>query len=135
MENIKKIFKLSNILIVLLTIVLWIWNRLSITRMGVARHIHYKNATLFPNYFNQKGLIIVTVILILFLIIEYIMLKLKNEKKYSLYTLGIFDLLAIIFIFSYDVKKIFIYYYVIIYIILINLLIFFAILRKYLKNK
>lgn len=135
MENIKKIFKLSNILIVLLTVVLWVWNDLSISRMGVARHIHYKNASLFPKIFSHTGLIILTIILLLVLIVDYIMLKSKNNKKYSFYTLLIFNLISIIFMFTYDIKKIFIFYYVVIYIILINLILFFEILIKYLKKK
>lgn len=135
MKNFKKIFKISNILIALLTVVLWVWNGLSISRMGVARHIHYKNSTLFPKIFSHTGLIILTIILFLILIIEYIMLNAKNNKKCIVYILFIFNILSTIFMFTYDIKKIFIFYYVVIYIILINLILFFEILIKYLKKK
>lgn len=135
MKNFKKIFKISNILIVLLTLVLWVWNDLSISRMGVARHIHYKNASLFPKIFSHTGLIILTIILFLILIIEYIMLNVKNYKKCIVYILFVFNILSTIFMFTYDIKKIFIFYYVVIYIILINLILFFEILIKYLKKK
>lgn len=135
MKNFKKIFKISNILIALLTVVLWVWNGLSISRMGVARHIHYKNSTLFPKIFSHTGLIILTIILFLILIIEYIMLNAKNNKKCIVYILFIFNILSTIFIFTYDIKKIFIFYYVVIYIILINLILFVEILIKYLKKK
>lgn len=135
MKNFKKIFKISNILIVLLSIVLWVWNGLSISRMGVARHIHYKNSTLFPKIFSHTGLIILSIILFLILIIEYIMLNTKNNKKCIVYILFIFNILSTIFMFTYDIKKIFIFYYVVIYIILINLILFFEILIKYLKKK
>lgn len=135
MKNFKKIFKISNILIVLLSVVLWVWNGLSISRMGVARHIHYKNSTLFPKIFSHTGLIILTIILFLILIIEYIMLNAKNNKKCIVYILFIFNILSTIFMFTYDIKKIFIFYYVVIYIILINLILFFEILIKYLKKK
>ena len=133
MKNFKKIFKISNILIVLLTVVLWV--NLSISRMGVARHIHYKNASLFPKIFSHTGLIILTIILFLILIIEYIMLNAKNNKKCIVYILFVFNILSTIFMFTYDIKKIFIFYYVVIYIILINLILFFEILIKYLKKK
>lgn len=135
MKNFKKIFKISNILIVLLSVVLWVWNGLSISRMGVARHIHYKNSTLFPKIFSHTGLIILTIILFLILIIEYIILNAKNNKKCIVYILFIFNILSTIFMFTYDIKKIFIFYYVVIYIILINLILFFEILIKYLKKK
>lgn len=135
MKNFKKIFKISNILIVLLSVVLWVWNGLSISRMGVARHIHYKNSTLFPKIFSHTGLIILTIILFLILIIEYIMLNAKNNKKCIVFILFIFNILSTIFMFTYDIKKIFIFYYVVIYIILINLILFFEILIKYLKKK
>lgn len=98
------------------------WYYFSERKMGMIRHILFRNVYKFPRYFTDFNIKLLIAIFIVFLIIQ-LRLFIRTKKYVCSLILNIlFVSFSIFFILKYNADEIFIYYYLIIFCVLFNLI-------------
>ena len=124
MNRIKyiKLYFLFAILEALLLVMISGWYYFSEGKMGMIRHILFRNVYKFPKYFTDFNIKLLIVIFIVFLIIQLILFIRTKKYVFSLILNILFVSFSIFFILKYNADEIFIYYYLIIFCVLFNLI-------------
>ena len=117
----KKLYFLFMILEILLLIMISGWYYFSERKMGMIRHILFRNAYKFPKYFTDTNIKVIIACLIVFLVIQLVLFMRARRFLFSLILNIVFVIFSVYFIINYNVDKIFIYYYLIIFCGLFNL--------------
>lgn len=118
----KKLYCLFAFLEVVLLVMISGWYYFSERKMGMIRHILFRNVYKFPKYFTGLNLKILIVIFVTFLIIQLLLLIRIRKYLFSFILNVIFISLLIYFILNNNSDKVFIYYYLIIFLGLFNLI-------------
>ena len=118
----KKLYCLFAFLEVVLLVMISGWYYFSERKMGMIRHILFRNVYKFPKYFTDLNLKILIVIFVTFLIIQLLLLIRIRKYLFSFILNVIFISLLIYFILNNNSDKVFIYYYLIIFLGLFNLI-------------
>jgi len=130
LQNIKykKTYVLLTIIQVLLVIMISGWYYFSERKMGMLRHILFRNVYKFPKYFTDINIKILLGVMAVFILIQLVLII--QSKKFIL--TFIINLVLILIsgyiILNYNVDKIFIYYYIVSFCGLFNLVRFFQFL-------
>ena len=131
----RKLYFLFAILEALLLVMISGWYYFSERKMGMIRHILFRNVYKFPKYFTDFNIKLLIAIFIVFLIIQ-LMLFVRIKKYVFSFILNIlFVSFSIFFILKYNADEIFIYYYLIIFFVLFNLIRFLQYLTLNHKNE
>ena len=118
----RKLYFLFAILEALLLVMISGWYYFSERKMGMIRHILFRNVYKFPKYFTDFNIKLLIAIFIVFLIIQ-LRLFIRTKKYVFSFILNIlFVSFSIFFILKYNADEIFIYYYLIIFFVLFNLI-------------
>ena len=118
----RKLYFLFAVLEILLLVMISGWYYFSERKMGMIRHILFRNVYKFPKYFTDFNIKLLITTFIVFLIIQLI-LSIRTKKYVFSFILNVlFVSLSIFYILKYDVDKVFIYYYLIIFFVVFNLI-------------
>ena len=117
----KKLYFLFMILEILLLIMISGWYYFSDRKMGMIRHILFRNAYKFPKYFTDTNIKVIIACLIVFLVIQLVFFIRSRRFLFSFILNIVFVIFSVYFIINYNADKIFIYYYLIIFCGLFNL--------------
>ena len=117
----KKLYFLFMILEILLLIMISGWYYFSERKMGMIRHILFRNAYKFPKYFTDTNIKVIIACLIVFLVIQLVFFIRSRRFLFSFILNIVFVIFSVYFIINYNADKIFIYYYLIIFCGLSNL--------------
>ena len=118
----RKLYFLFAVLEILLLVMISGWYYFSERKMGMIRHILFRNVYKFPKYFTDFNIKLLITTFIVFLIIQLI-LFIRTKKYVFSFILNVsFVSLSIFYILKYDVDKVFIYYYLIIFFVVFNLI-------------
>ena len=117
----RKLYFLFMILEILLLIMISGWYYFSERKMGMIRHILFRNVYKFPKYFTDTNIKVIIACFIVFLVIQLVLFMRARRFLFSLILNIIFVIFSVYFIINYNVDKIFIYYYLIIFCGLFNL--------------
>ena len=124
----RKLYFLFMLLEILLLIMISGWYYFSERKMGMIRHILFKNVYKFPKYFTDINIKILLGVMAVFILIQLVLII--QSKKFIL--TFIINLVLILMsgyiILNYNVDKIFIYYYIVSFCGLFNLVRFFLFL-------
>lgn len=124
----KKTHILFTVIQVLLIAMLAGWYYFSERKMGMVRHILFRNVYRFPNYFTDLNLKLLIFVLVILVLVQ-LFLVIKAKKFIVTFVInGILVLISAYIILIYDADKLFIYYYVVIFCGLFNLARFFQFL-------
>lgn len=124
----KKTHILFTVIQVLLIAMLAGWYYFSERKMGMVRHILFRNVYRFPNYFTDLNLRLLIFVLVILVLVQ-LFLVIKAKKFIVTFVInGILVLISAYIILIYDADKLFIYYYVVIFCGLFNLARFFQFL-------
>ena len=118
----RKLYFLFAILEALLLVMISGWYYFSERKMGMIRHILFRNVYKFPKYFTDFNIKLLIAIFIVFLIIQLILFIRTKKYVFSLILNILFVSFSIFFILKYNADEIFIYYYLIIFCVLFNLI-------------
>ena len=123
LQNIKykKTCVLLTIIQVLLIIMISGWYYFSERKMGMIRHILFRNVYKFPKYFTDLNVKLIIAYFIVFLVIQLVLLIITRRFLFSFILNIVFVIFSIYFIINYNADKVFIYYYLIIFCGLFNL--------------
>ena len=123
MSNIKyrKLYFLFMILEIILLIMISGWYYFSERKMGMIRHILFRNVYKFPKYFTDTNIKVIIACFIVFLVIQLVLFMRARRFLFSFILNIVFVIFSIYFIINYNADKIFIYYYLIIFCSLFNL--------------
>lgn len=129
-HNIK--YKKTHILLTIVQIILVTmisgWYYFSERKMGMIRHILFRNVYKFPKYFTNTNIKMLLAIMIVFAIIQ-LALVIKSKKFILTFIINLALILGSGYIaLNYNADKVFIYYYIIIFCGLFNLTRFFQFL-------
>lgn len=124
----KKLYCLFAFLEVILLVMISGWYYFSERKMGMIRHILYRNVYKFPKYFTGLNIKILIVVFVVFLIIQLLLLIRMRKYLFSFILNTVFISLSIYFILNNNSDKVFIYYYLVIFLGLFNLIRFFQFL-------
>ena len=129
----KKIHVLLTIIQIFLIVAISGWYYFSERKMGILRHILFRNVYKFPKYFTDINIKILLGVMAVFILIQLVLII--QSKKFIL--TFIINLVLILMsgyiILNYNVDKIFIYYYIVSFCGLFNLVRFFQFLTLKLK--
>ena len=118
----KKLYCLFAFLEVVLLVAISGWYYFSERKMGMIRHILFRNVYKFPKYFTDTNVKLLIAIFVVFLIIQLLLL-IRTRKYLFTFTLNtIFISLSVYFILNNNSDKVFIYYYLVIFLGLFNLI-------------
>lgn len=117
----RKLYFLFMILEILLLIMISGWYYFAERKMGMIRHILFRNVYKFPKYFTDTNIKVIIACFIVFLVIQLVLFMRARRFLFSLILNIIFVIFSVYFIINYNVDKIFIYYYLIIFCGLFNL--------------
>ena len=117
----RKLYFLFMILEILLLIMISGWYYFSERKMGMIRHILFRNVYKFPKYFTDTNIKVIIACFIVFLVIQLVLFMRARRFLFSLILNIVFVIFSVYFIINYNVDKIFIYYYLIIFCGLFNL--------------
>lgn len=117
----RKLYFLFMILEILLLIMISGWYYFSERKMGMIRHILFRNVYKFPKYFTDTNIKVIIACLIVFLVIQLVFFIRTRRFLFSFILNIVFVIFSVYFIINYNVDKIFIYYYLIIFCGLFNL--------------
>ena len=123
LQNIKykKTYVLLTIIQVLLIIMISGWYYFSERKMGMIRHILFRNVYKFPKYFTNTNIKMLLAIMIVFALIQ-LALVIKSKKFILTFIINLALILGSGYIaLNYNADKVFIYYYIIIFCGLFNL--------------
>ena len=118
----RKLYFLFAILEALLLVMISGWYYFSERKMGMIRHILFRNVYKFPRYFTDFNIKLLIAIFIVFLIIQLRLFICTKKYVFSLILNILFVSFSIFFILKYNADEIFIYYYLIIFCVLFNLI-------------
>lgn len=122
-HNIK--YKKTHILLTIVQIILVTmisgWYYFSERKMGMIRHILFRNVYKFPKYFTNTNIKMLLAIMIVFALIQ-LALVIKSKKFILTFIINLALILGSGYIaLNYNADKVFIYYYIIIFCGLFNL--------------
>ena len=117
----RKLYFLFMILEILLLIMISGWYYFSERKMGMIRHIFFRNVYKFPKYFTDTNMKVIIACFIMFLVIQLVLFMRTRRFLFSFILNIVFVIFSIYFIINYNADKIFIYYYLIIFCGLFNL--------------
>ena len=117
MSNIKyrKLYFLCMVLEILLLIMISGWYYFSERKMGMIRHILFRNVHKFPKYFTDVNVKLIVAFMAVFLIIQLVLFIRSRRYIFSCILNRAFSIFSIYFILNYNSDKVFIYYYLIIF--------------------
>ena len=118
----RKLYFLFAILEALLLVMISGWYYFSERKMGMIRHILFRNVYKFSKYFTDFNIKLLIAIFIVFLIIQLRLFIRTKKYVFSLILNILFVSFSIFFILKYNADEIFIYYYLIIFFVLFNLI-------------
>ena len=124
MSNIKyrKLYFLFMLLEILLLIMISGWYYFSERKMGMIRHILFRNVYKFPKYFTDTNIKVIIACFIVILVIQLVLFIRARRFLFSFILNIVFIIFSIYFIINYNVDRVFIYYYLIIFCGLFNLI-------------
>lgn len=117
----KKMHVLLTIIQILLAIMISVWYYFSERKMGMLRHILFRNIYKFPKYFTDTNIKILLGVMIVFVLIQ-LALVIQTKKFILTFATNLVLVLGSGYIvLNYNADKMFIYYYIIIFCGLFNL--------------
>ncbi len=124
MKSIKyrKLYCLFAFLEVILLVMISGWYYFSERKMGMIRHILFRNVYKFPKYFTDTNVKLLMAIFVVFLIIQLLLLIRTRKYLFSFILNTLFIGLSIYFILNNNSDKVFIYYYLVMFFGLFNLI-------------
>lgn len=130
-NNISKFFNIYNILSILLTVVIFIIYRLSVSNDDFTMKLFYFNKDVLQKVLSKNSLIILSIFLIFLAFIEFYSIKYtKNKKLRNSFISNIFIKSVTIYIMLFLKKGFFIFNYLIIYLLAMNFIYFFEFLNE-----
>ena len=117
----RKLYFLFMLLEILLFIMISGWYYFSERKMGMIRHILFRNVYKFPKYFTDTNIKVIIACFIVFLVIQLVLFMRIRRFLFSFILNIEFVIFSIYFIINYNADKVFIYYYLIIFCGLFNL--------------
>ena len=117
----RKLYFLFMLLEILLFIMISGWYYFSERKMGMIRHILFRNVYKFPKYFTDTNIKVIIACFIVFLVIQLVLFMRIRRFLFSFILNIVFVIFSIYFIINYNADKVFIYYYLIIFCGLFNL--------------
>ena len=117
----RKLYFLFMLLEILLLIMISGWYYFSERKMGIVRHILYRNVYKFPKYFTDTNIKVIITYFIVILVIQLVLFLRARRFLFSFILNIVFIIFSIYFIINYNADRVFIYYYLIIFCELFNL--------------
>lgn len=117
----RKLYFLFMLLEILLLIMISGWYYFSESKMGMVRHILFRNVYKFPKYFTDTNIKVIIACFIVFLVIQLVLFIRARRFLFSFILNIVFIIFSIYFIINYNADKVFIYYYLIMFCGLFNL--------------
>ena len=111
----RKLYFLFMILEILLLIMISGWYYYSERKMGMIRHILFRNVYKFPKYFTDTNIKVIIACFIVFLVIQLVLFIRARKFLFSFILNIVFVIFSIYFIINYNADKVFIYYYIIMF--------------------
>ena len=132
----RKLYFLFMLLEILLLIMISGWYYFSERKMGMVRHILYRNVYKFPKYFTDTNIKVIIACFIVILVIQLVLFIRARRFLFSFLLNIVFVIFSIYYIINCNADKVFIYYYLIIFCGLFNLTRFlqFLILNHKVEN-
>lgn len=118
----KKLYCLFAFLEIILLVMISGWYYFSERKMGMIRHILFRNVYKFPKYFTDTNVKLLIAIFVAFLIIQLLLLIRTRKYLFSFILNTLFIGLSIYFILNNNSDKVFIYYYLVMFFGLFNLI-------------
>ena len=118
----KKLYCLFAFLDIILLVMISGWYYFSERKMGMIRHILFRNVYKFPKYFTDTNVKLLIAIFVVFLIIQLLLLIRTRKYLFSFILNTLFIGLSIYFILNNNSDKVFIYYYLVMFFGLFNLI-------------
>lgn len=118
----KKLYCLFEFLEIILLVMISGWYYFSERKMGMIRHILFRNVYKFPKYFTDTNVKLLIAIFVVFLIIQLLLLIRTRKYLFSFILNTLFIGLSIYFILNNNSDKVFIYYYLVMFFGLFNLI-------------
>lgn len=116
----KKTHILLTVIQVILITMISGWYYYSERKMGMLRHILYRNVYKFPKYFSDTNIKLLVGLLIVLILVQLI-LVIKSKKFVVIFIINTLLIVgSVYFILNYNADKVFIYYYIIIFCTLFN---------------
>ena len=116
----RKLYFLFMLLEILLLIMISGWYYFLERKMGMIRHILFRNVYKFPKYFIDTNIKVIIACFIVILVIQLILFIRARRFLFSFILNIVFVIFSIYFIINYNTDKVFIYYYLIIFCGLFN---------------
>ena len=117
----RKLYFLFMLLEILLLIMISGWYYFSERKMGMIRHILYRNIYKFPKYFTDTNIKVIIACFIVILVIQLVLFLRARRFLFSFILNIVFIIFSIYFIINYNADKVFIYYYLIMFCGLFNI--------------
>lgn len=117
----RKLYFLFMLLEILLLVMISGWYYFSERKMGIIRHILFRNVYKFPKYFTDTNIKVIIACFIVFLVIQLVLFIRARRFLFSFILNIVFVIFSIYFIINYNADKVFIYYYLIMFCGLFNL--------------
>ena len=117
----RKLYFLFMILEILLLIMISGWYYFAERKMGMIRHILFRNVYKFPKYFTDTNIKVIIACFIVILVIQLVLFLRARRFLFSFILNIVFIIFSIYFIINYNADRVFIYYYLIIFCGLFNL--------------
>ena len=118
----KKLYCLFAFLEIILLVMISGWYYFLERKMGMIRHILFRNVYKFPKYFTDTNVKLLIAIFVVFLIIQLLLLIRTRKYLFSFILNTLFIGLQIYFILHNNSDKVFIYYYLVMFFGLFNLI-------------
>ena len=90
-------------------------------KLGMIRHILFRNVYKFPKYFTDTNIKVIIACFIVILVIQLVLFLRSRRFLFSFMLNIVFIIFSIYFIINYNADRVFIYYYLIIFCGLFNL--------------
>ena len=117
----RKLYFLFMLLEILLLIMISGWYYFSERKMGMIRHILFRNVYKFPKYFTDTNIKVMIAWFIVIVVIQLVVFLRARRFLFSFILNIVFIIFSIYFIINYNADRVFIYYYLIIFCGLFNL--------------
>ena len=117
----RKLYFLFMLLEILLLIMISGWYYFSERKMGMIRHILYRNIYKFPKYFIDASIKVIIACFIVILVTQLVLFLRARRFLFSFILNIVFIIFSIYFIINYNADKVFIYYYLIMFCGLFNI--------------
>ena len=117
----RKLYFLFMLLEILLLIMISGWYYFSERKMGLIRHILFRNVYKFPKYFTDTNIKVIISCFIVILVIQLVLFIRARRFLFSFLLNIVFVIFSIYYVINCNADKVFIYYYLIIFCGLFNL--------------